>query len=117
MRIYLVYPVERLRGFAVEIPKYAETAEEDTPISAIRASRIATCGLMTGKTTAEELYAIFGEPKMTIVYDEDAAADALLEPGESLFFEEMETVLQAHFDEDGVLSCLILRTAMPESLF
>jgi len=113
----LVYPVERKRGFALEIPKYAETDEEETPISAIRASRIAVCGLMTGKTTVEELYAIFGEPEMTIVYDEDAAADALLEPGESLFFEDMETVLQAHFDENGLLSCLILRTAMPESLF
>lgn len=113
----LVYPVERRRGFALEIPKYAETDEEETPISAIRASRIATCGLMTGKTTVEELYAIFGEPAMTIVYDEDAAADALLEPGESLFFEEMETVLQAHFDESGLLSCLILRTDLPESLF
>ena len=112
----LVYPVERKRGFAVEIPKYAETDEEETPISAVRASRIAVCGLMTGKTTAEELYAIFGEPQMTIVYDEDEAADALLEPGESLFFEEMETVLQAHFDENGLLSCLILRTALPESL-
>jgi len=112
----LVYPVERLRGFAVEIPKYAETDEEETPISAIRASCIAACGLMTGKTTVEELYAIFGEPVMTIVYDEDAAADALLKPGESLFFEDMETVLQAHFDESGMLSCLILRTAMPESL-
>ena len=112
----LVYPVERKRGFAIEIPKYAETAEEETPISAIRASRIAICGLMTGKTTMEELYAIFGEPAMTIAYDEEAAADALLEPGESLFFEEMETVLQAHFDESGVLSCLVLRTDLPESL-
>jgi len=113
----LVYPIERMRGFAVEIPKYAETDEDETPISAIRASCIATCGLMTGKTTVEELYAIFGEPAMTIAYDEDAAADALLDPGESLFFEEMECVLQAHFDEDGLLSCLILRSAMPESLF
>ena len=54
---------------------------------------------------------------MTIVYDEDAAADALLEPGESLFFEDMGSVLQAHFDEDGVLACLILRDALPESLY
>jgi len=111
----LVYPIERMRGFAVETPKYAETGEEETPISAIRASHIATCGLMTGKTTVEELYAIFGEPSMTITYDEDAAEDALLEPGESLFFEDLG-VLQAHFDESGVLSCLILRHALPESL-
>lgn len=113
----LVYPVERMRGFAVEIPKYAETDEEETPISAIRASRIAARGLMTGKTTVETLYAIFGEPTMTLVLDEEAALDAMLEPGESLFFEEMGSVLQAHFDESGVLSCLILRSAMPESLY
>ena len=112
----LVYPLERKRGFALEIPKYAETAEEETPVSAIRASNIATCGIMTGKTTIEELYAIFGEPERSIVYDEDTAADALLEPGESLFFEEMGGALQAHFDEGGVLSCLILRNALPESL-
>lgn len=113
----MVYPIENMRGFAVEIPKYAETSEEETRISAVRASRIATRGLMTGKTTVEVLYSIFGEPKMTIAYDEDAAADALLEPGESLYFEDMGSVLQAHFDEDGVLACLILRDALPESLY
>lgn len=113
----LVYPLERMRGFAVEIPKYAETDEEETPISAIRASRIAVHGLMTGKTTVETLYAIFGEPVKTLVLDEEDAQDAMLEPGESLFFEDMDSVLQAHFDEDGLLACLILRTAMPESLY
>ena len=113
----LVYPVEKMRGFAVEIPKYAETDEEETPISAIRVSRIAAHGLMTGKTTVEILYSIFGEPEMSIVYDEDAAADALIEPGESLFFKDMDSVLQAHFNEDGVLACLILRNALPESLY
>ena len=69
---------------------------------------------MTGKTKMEELYAIFGKPVCTIVYDEDAAMDVMLEPGESLFFEERGGVLQAHFDENGVLSCLILRTQMPQ---
>lgn len=113
----LVYPLERMRGFAVEIPKYAETGKEETPISAIRASRIATSGLMTGKTTVETLYSIFGEPIMTLTLDEEAAQDAMLEPGESLFFEDMGRVLQAHFDENGVLACLILRSAMPESLY
>ena len=112
----LVYPLERMRGFAVEIPKYAETEEDDTPISAIRASNIATGGLITGKTRIEELYAIFGEPVKTIVYDEEAAQDALLEPGESLFFDDTG-ILQAHFDEDGVLSCVILRDSIPESLY
>lgn len=113
----LVYPVERMRGFAVEIPKYAETDEDETPISAIRASCIAAHGLMTGRTTMETLYAIFGEPVKTLVLDEAAAQDAMLEPGESLFFEEMDRVLQAHFDEEGLLSCLILRASMPESLY
>ena len=110
----LVFPLERMRGFAVEIPKYAETQEEDTPVSAIRAGCISYGGLMTGKTKMEELYAIFGKPVCTIVYDEDAAMDVMLEPGESLFFEELGGVLQAHFDENGVLSCLILRTQMPQ---
>lgn len=113
----LVYPIEEMRGFAVEIPKYAETSEDETPISAVRASRIATRGLMTGKTTVEILYSIFGEPDMTLTLDEEAAEDAMLEPGESLFFEDMGSVLQAHFDESGVLSCMILRAAMPETLF
>lgn len=110
----LVYPLERLRGFAVEIPKYAETEEDETPISAIRASCVAYHGLTTGKTTIEEIYAIFGEPVLSRVYDEDDAADALLQPGESLYFEDMGSVLQAHFDTEGVLSCLILRSALPQ---
>lgn len=113
----LVYPLERIRGFAVEIPKYAETEEEETPISALRASRISFGGLTTGKTTPEELYAIFGEPDMTRAFDEDAAMDAMLEPGESLYFGDERNVLQAHFDESGVLSCVIIRSAMPESLY
>lgn len=114
----LVYPLERMRGFAVEIPKYAETDEDDTLISAVRASNISYHGLTTGKTRVEDLYAIFGEPNKSVVYDEDAAADALLVPGESLFFEELGgTVMQAHLDEEGVLSCLIIRHAMPETLF
>lgn len=113
----LVYPLERMRGFALEIPKYAETDEEDTVISAVRASRISFCGLTTGRTVPEDLYAIFGEPDATQIFDEEAAQDALLEPGESLYFVELgKPVLQAHFDESGVLSCVILRNAMPESL-
>lgn len=113
----LVYPLERMRGYALEIPKYAETDEEDTPLSAVRAKRISACGLTTGKTRPEELTAVFGEPQMTIRYDEDAALDAMLEPGESFFFAQEGNVLQAHFDENGLLSCLILRNAMPESLY
>ena len=49
--------------------------------------------------------------------DEDAAFDAMLEPGTSLYFAVSGRVLQLHFDEDGVLSCVILRESMPERLY
>ena len=114
----LVYPLERVRGFAVEIPKYAETEEEQTPISAIRASRVSMAGLLTaGKTTEAELIALLGEPDQEIVLDEDDALDAMLEPGTSLLYALSGRVLQVHMGEDGVLSCLILRDAMPERLY
>lgn len=109
--------LENVRGYAIEIPKYAETAEAETPVSAIRASRISVGGLTTGRTTPEDVYPVFGEPNLMIAYDEDAALDAMLEPGESLFFADERNVLQLHFNEAGVLSCLIIRKAMPESLY
>lgn len=111
----VVYPLERARGFAVEIPKYAETQEDETPVSAVRAACISFCGLTTGVTTVEEMYDVFGAPEKAVLYDEDAALDAMLAPGESLFFEESGRVLQAHFDSEGKLSCLILRSGMPEA--
>lgn len=46
-----------------------------------------------------------------------SAADRMLEAGESLFFELSGRILQAHVNENGVLSCLILRDAMPEDLY
>ena len=114
----LVYPLERMRGFAVEIPKYAETEEDETPISAIRASRVSMAGLLTtGKTTDTEVLALLGEPAREQAYDEDAAFDAMLPPGRSLLYEISGRVLQMHFDEDGVLVCVILRSAMPEGLY
>ena len=114
----LVFPLERVRGFAVEIPKYAETDEDDTPISAIRASRISFAGLLTtGKTTETEIVALLSEPDREAVFDEEAAFDAMLEPGKSLYYALEGRVLQLHLDEDGVLACLILRGAMPESLY
>ena len=114
----LLYPLERERGFAVEIPKYAETDEEETPVSAIRASRISFAGLLTtGKTTDIDVLKLLGEPVMETVYDKDAAFDAMLEPGRSLYYEISGRVLQLHMDEEGVLSCVILRAAMPESLY
>lgn len=114
----LVYPLERERGFAVEIHKYAETDEEETPVSAIRASRISFAGLLTtGTTTDMEAVALLGEPAVEAAFDRDAAFDAMLEPGKSLYYEIAGRALQLHFDESGVLSCVILRDAMPESLY
>ena len=112
----LVYPLERERGYAVEIPKYAETQEDETPVSAIRAFNISVDGLLTtGKTTKEEIVALLGEPEQEIIFDEDDAFDALLKPGKSLYY-RLASIVQLHLDEDGVLSCVILRGAMPESL-
>ena len=104
----------RLRGVSVEIPKYAETAPADTPISALRHSCVSFHGLTTGKSTKEDILALLGEPDAALVYSEDAAYDALLVPGESLVYACAGGVLEAHMDEDGVLSCLILRLDMPE---
>ena len=53
-QVYL-FEEAALRGWAVEIPKYAETDESDTPISAIRTTRADSCGLTIGKTTKDEL--------------------------------------------------------------
>ena len=109
----LVYPLERVRGFSLEVPKYADTPEDEERVSAIRAACISNHGLTTGVTTVEEVYAILGAPDQAVLYDEETAMDALLEPGESLFYETDGRVLQTHFDEEGKLSCLILRSTMP----
>ena len=115
-QVYL-FEEAALRGWAVEIPKYAETDEADTPISAIRTTRADICGLTIGKTMKGELIERLGEPKEMRSYDADSAADRMLEAGESLFFELSSRILQAHVNENGVLSCLILRDAMPEDLY
>ena len=51
----MLYLVEdpRMRGFALEIPKYADTEEAQTPISAVRAARMDFFGLVTGSSTRE----------------------------------------------------------------
>lgn len=103
----------RLRGVSVEIPKYAETAPEDTSISAVRHSRVSFHGLTTGVSTREDIVQLLGEPDAVLAYSEDAAYDALLTPGESLVYTCKAYVLEAHMDEGGVLNCLILRDAMP----
>lgn len=107
----------RLRGASVEIPKYAETDPADTPISALRHTRASFHGLTTGKTARDEIVSLLGEPDSTLMYSEHAADDALLVPGESLLYACEGYVLEAHLDADGVLSCLILRDAMPETLY
>lgn len=105
-----------MRGYSVEIPKYAETEWADTPISAVRHSRVSWHGLTTGKTTREEIVSLLGEPERTAVYDEDDAMDMMLEPGESLIYTMQEFVLEANLGENGVLSCLILHGELPERL-
>ncbi len=105
---------EALRGFALEIPKYAETPEEETPISAVRSSRAQLYGLETGETTREQAKALLGAPEQTRAYTADQAADCLLKPGESLFYGLGGHVLQLHFDEDGVLSLISIRSQMPQ---
>lgn len=102
------------RGASVEIPKYAVTADEDTPISVVRHTRVSWHGLTTGETMRGEIVALLGEPEQTRTYDEQTAANMLLEPGESLLYTCGGYVLQAHVDAGGVLSCLMLRDAMPE---
>lgn len=106
-----------LRGVSAEIPKFAESAPEDTAISAVRHSRVSFHGLTTGRSTREEIVQLMGEPDDTRLYHEEAAYDALLVPGESLVYACAWGVLEAHLDGDGVLSCLILRDAMPETLY
>jgi len=119
----ILYPLEdpALRGMAVEIPRYAETAPEITPISAVRHSRVSWHGMTTGATTREEILSLLGEPDEVRIFGEDDAFDMMLEPGESLVYVldggERPMALQAHLDEDGVLSCIILRDEMPESLY
>ena len=115
-QVYLFEEPE-LRGWAVEIPKYAETEEDETPISAIRTTRAELCGLTIGKTTRDEVIAMLGEAKETRVYDEDAARDRMLPAGESLFYELSGKILQAHIGGDGTLAGVILRGAMPEELY
>lgn len=112
----ILFPLEapELRGCFVEIPKYAETQTEETPISAVRHTRVSWYGLTTGVTTRSEIEALLGEPERTMAYDEDDAADMMLKPGESLLYTCTNFVLEAHLDGDGVLSCVILRAQMPE---
>lgn len=113
----LVYQFEQesLRGFALEIPKYAETEKSETPVSAVRSTRCALFGLETGETTKTDAIALLGEPEQTRSYDAELADGMMLEPGESLFYGIGGHVLQLHFGADDVLRTVLLRSGMPES--
>ncbi len=105
-----VYTIERpdLRGYAVEIPRYADTADEETPIRAIRHSRISWNGLTTGRTARQEIIQKLGEPAEIRAYNEEQAADELFVPGDSLIYQLPDFTLELHLDEAGILSCVRL---------
>ena len=87
----------------------------------MRHSRASWHGLTTGVTGRAEILSLLGEPEDSAIYDEDDAFDMMLEPGESFFYTcsgaPLPMVLQAHMDTAGILRCIILRSAMPESLY
>ncbi|MBQ7487135.1 MAG: hypothetical protein IJT77_06555 [Clostridia bacterium] len=112
-KLYL-FEAAQLRGFAVEIPKYAFTDAEDTPISAIRSSRIDFHGLRTGWTGREDVTALLGEPERIIAYDQQTAEDMMMTPGESLLYQMGGNWLEVHMDEESLLSMVILRSELPE---
>lgn len=105
-----VYTIERpdLRGYAVEIGRYADTDDEKTPICAVRHSRISWNGLTTGRTTRQEIIDKLGEPNEIRTYTEEQAADELFVPGDSLLYQLQEYTLELHLDEAGILSCVRL---------
>ena len=114
-QVYL-FEEAALRGWAVEIPKYAETDEAETPISAIRTTRADVCGLTVGKTTKAELTArargAAGNAEPTT---RTSAADRMLEAGESLLFDVVRRAFcRRTWMKTVCCSCLILRDAMPE---
>ena len=112
-KLYL-FEAARLRGFAVEIPKYALTETDETPVSAIRSSRIDFYGLKTGWTGREEITELLGSPESVLMYDEQTGEDMMLSSGESLFYTIGGNVLEVHLDAESLLSTLILRSEMPE---
>ena len=105
-----VYMIDRpdLRGYAVEIPRYADTEDEKTPICAVRHSRISWNGLTTGRTGRQEIIGKLGEPNEIRTYTEEQAADELFVPGDSLLYQLPEFTLELHLDEAGILSCVRL---------
>ena len=112
-RLYQMEPAT-LRGVSVEIPKYTDTPEMMTGITAIRSTRMDLFGLKTSWTGREDIVALLGEPQAELTYDEQQAEDMMLPPGVSLVYPMGKYFFELHLDEEGLLSVLILRTSMPE---
>lgn len=106
-RVY-VFSEPQLRGLALETWLYAECAEEEAPVTAIRASRIDLFGLRPGVTTLAECEQLLGTPDGRTLRDADDAYNMMLEEGESLFYLSGGYSLEVHADAQGVVSCLIL---------
>ena len=106
-RVYL-FSEPQLRGLSLETWLYAECAEEEAPVTAIRASRIDLFGLRPGVTTLAECEQLLGTPDGRTLRDADDAYSMMLEEGESLFYLSGGYSLEVHADAQGVVSCLIL---------
>lgn len=106
-RVYL-FSEPQLRGLSLETWLYAECAEEEAPVTAIRASRIDLFGLRPGVTTLAECEQLLGTPDGRTLRDADDAYNMMLEEGESLFYLSGGYSLEVHADAQGVVSCLIL---------
>lgn len=107
----LVYQFEDpvLRQSGVETWVYDEAPEEERKITAIRSSRIDFYGIQVGISTLDECSALLGEPRETLSYDEEQAVDMLLTSGESLLYTFGDNELEIHADEQGIVSCVIVR--------
>ena len=107
----LVYQFEDpvLRQSGVETWVYDEAPEEERKITAIRSSRIDFYGIQVGISTLDECAALLGEPRETLSYDDEQAVDMLLTPGESLLYTFGDNELEIHADEQGIVSCVIVR--------
>lgn len=107
----LVYQFEdpALRGVGVETWVYDEAAEEERAVTAVRAARADFYGIQAGVSTLESCRALLGEPDITLGYDADEAMDMLLMPGESIIYTFGSNELEIHADEQGIVSCMIIR--------
>ena len=115
-KLYL-FEDARLRGAGVEIAKYADTEEEDTPLCTVRTKRLRAGQLTTGWTGRDDIVALLGDPSFTYVYDEQTAEDMFTVPGESLLYTCGDNVLELHLDGESILAEFILRSERPAWMF